>query len=177
MTATYTNEPKIILREWFRGDIGSQTYAGLTDPNSANRGSANWIYDDKPRDELGENSYPRVSISTVNEANVLRGGASTLSYDRHHLQISIYTAERNTNLTSGGKSYDAQQLSTILGRQIITAFRNSFKLDKAVLTRLYIPTNESFLVSNPQPRRDEERDLNVWVKDLEVIVRGFDTGE
>ena len=173
----YSKFPKIALRDWLRGDVGGQTYAGLTDPNSAERPGANFIYDDIPLDTLSSTSYPRISITRISKHKVTRGGRSTLSYDRIHLQIDIYTAKRLTNLSVGGTAYDHQQLCDILGQQIQEALTDYFTEDMFNTYGLYLPTEENWLVNDLEARRDDTRDENVWIKTFEIVLRGFNTGE
>jgi len=180
--------PKTVIRDWLRGDVSGQTYGGLTDPNSSERAGANWIYDDKPLTDLSSSSYPRVSILQVTKQKVTRGGRSSLAYDRIHLQVDVYCAERITNLQVGGTSYDQQQLTDILAQQMQEGMITYLTDDLFTYGGLYLPTDEEWMVNDIQSRRDEgrdavgstatggTRDYDVWVKTFEIVLRGFNTG-
>jgi len=167
----------VVIRDWLRGDVPGQSYGGLTDPNSSERGSANWIYDDIPLSTLSSSSYPRVSIQQINRQKVSRGGRSTLSYDLVHLQIDIYCAKRDTNLQISGTSYDHQQICWILEQQIGEAIESYMTEDLFDYAGIYLPTDEEWQPTSIPARRDEDRDEEVWIKTFEIILRGFNVGK
>lgn len=62
----------------------------LTDPNSSNRGGANWIYADWPNPKIiANNTYPLVIVTKINESGSIIGIGSNNTYDNITLQIDV----------------------------------------------------------------------------------------
>lgn len=74
-------EPDTELRNFLRNN--------LTDYNSASRGSAQWIFDDRPRGDLTVSSYPRVVVQKVSANGKLIGCGDNDTWDDVFLQIDV----------------------------------------------------------------------------------------
>jgi len=81
----------------------------LTDPNSGNRGGANWIYADWPSPKItSKNVYPRVIITKIHESGEIIGVGDNTTYDTVTLQVDVVSSKEtgilsltNTNESLG----------------------------------------------------------------------------
>lgn len=87
-------------------------------------GTKNWIYSDKPDDELGADAFPRVSIFNVTNAGVRMGQYEAPVEGSPVLQIDIWSKD-GYNVTIDSRKYSNNYITRYLGNQITKAFENN----------------------------------------------------
>jgi hypothetical protein len=85
------------------------------------QGSTNWIYSDRPDEEIGPSSFPRISIFTVGGGGKRLGQYSAPVETSTNLQIDIW-ARQDQPYTIGEKIYSNEYLTRYIGNQITKAF-------------------------------------------------------
>jgi len=89
-------------------------------------GSSNWIYSDKPDENLAANSFPRINVFTVSAPGRRIGQYTAPVESSILLQIDIWSKDRYT-ATVNNRTYSNEYLIRYYGHQIIKAFEDNEK--------------------------------------------------
>jgi hypothetical protein len=112
-------------------------------------GTSNWIYPDRPRKDLAEDSFPRIRVFDVSGPGTRLGNYEADIEYVMRFQADIYVKDvQNTNVfTIDGNKYSGINLCRYIAFQIIKAFK-SYESDLFPAmygyTVLQIPTNQPF---------------------------------
>ena len=87
-------------------------------------GATNWIYSDKPDDDLSAASFPRISVWTVSNPGTRLGQFGAPVESSGVFQIDIWSKDRYTAEVSGRK-YSNTYLTTYYGNKITKAFEDN----------------------------------------------------
>ena len=87
-------------------------------------GSSNWIYSDKPDDELGKAAFPRISLFTISGSGNKIGGADAAIDSRPIIQIDCWTRVDEIS-TIDSRKYSNEYLGRYLGNQVVNSFDDS----------------------------------------------------
>lgn len=90
-------------------------------------GISNWIYWDKPREDLGDASFPRINISIVSGSGRRLGNSDAPVESTVHFQIDIWCKEGKTSqtFTISGRKYVGEELAEYIGSKITEAFEDN----------------------------------------------------
>lgn len=84
-------------------------------------GSTNWVYSDKPNDNLGSDSFPRISLFTIGGGGNKIGNYEADIDSRPVIQIDLWTRVDQV-FTIGGRKYSNEYLGRYLGNRVVAAF-------------------------------------------------------
>lgn len=112
-------EIKTAIRDFLR--------ANLLDWNSSNRTGTNWIFDDKPRSDLGLTSYPRIGVLKVGEEGTTTLGCESKDeITNTNIQISIFIP-KDYGIEINGTEYFNEEFLTIQAREVSELMRRNWK--------------------------------------------------
>ena len=106
-------------------------------------GSSNWIYSDKPDENLSSSSFPRISIFTVSGSGQRLGNYEAPMESNVLLQVDLWVKE-NYIATYDSRKYSNNYLSRYLGNEIIKQLSEN---EDELFPVLY----DFRIVSNPRP--------------------------
>lgn len=130
-------------------------------------GSTNWIYSDRPDDDLGANSFPRISIFNVANPGRRLGQYQAPVEGSPVLQIDIWSKD-NYVATINSRKYGNNYLTRYIGNQITKAFEDYID-DLFPLLYNYIP------VSGPRAAPYSE-EYQLYHSIVEVNLKGLRIG-
>jgi len=88
-------------------------------------GTTNWIYSDKPDEELSAGSFPRISIFTVSNPGNRLGQYEAAVEGSPVLQIDIWSKDGYITDAIAGRKYSNNYLTRYLGNRITRAFEKN----------------------------------------------------
>ena len=156
-------ELKTILRDYLR--------TVMTDPNAAQRVGVNWIFDDFPRDDLVDDSYPRISVTDVGEVNVKpMGMQDSHNWDNTTIQIDVWTV-KDKLYDFSGTNYANEEALNLICRELVMQMR--FWRDPVTVP---IPRkiNVTKIFNQLQPFEAERR---LWRRTIRYRVDSVNSGE
>ncbi len=130
-------------------------------------GSKNWIYSDKTDDNLGANSFPRISMFMVVNPGKRLGQYKAPMESSSIMQIDVWSKDRYIAEISGRK-YSNNYLTRYLGNQITKAFEDN---ESALFPVLY----NYRLVSGPRAASYSDQ-YQAYHSIVEINVKGLRTG-
>lgn len=102
--------------------------ARLTDYNSSSRRAANWIYEGYPREDLGKNNFPRISVTRVAE-NVRPAGMRDGTFTGISIcDVDLWTWSRQM-ITVGSAKKEGKNLCKQLSQDVVEAFEDYWTTD------------------------------------------------
>jgi len=87
-------------------------------------GTQNWIYSDKPDDQLSATSFPRIEVFTVSMPGERLGNYEAPVESRPVLQISVWSKDGYVK-TISGRTYSNNYLTRYFGNRITRAFEEN----------------------------------------------------
>lgn len=127
-----------------------------------------WIYPDKPRDDLVESSYPRISVLKINHSSNPQGVSEDDSIDNVSFQIDILSY-KDVFITYDSEPFEGQDVVDLLSRQVISSIRREWR------------DNLGYVLFDPRIinsfNADFEPDKNIFRNIVEVSFSGFNLGE
>jgi len=88
------------------------------------QGTSNWIYADKPDDQLNEDSWPRIEVYTLSGSGKRLGNYQADIQSKPTINISVWTKDRQT-FTISGATYSNNYLGRYLAYQIMKVFEDN----------------------------------------------------
>lgn len=90
-------------------------------------GTTNWIYPDKAREDLGDDSFPRINVLVVTSPAVRLGNFQAPVEATIHFQVDIWVKEASNSqkFTIEGREYSGIDLLEFIGYQISKAFEEN----------------------------------------------------
>lgn len=134
-------------------------------------GTTNWIYPDKPNEDLSETAFPRMNTFLVTGNGARLGNFEAPVESVMQFQIDVWTKEKKANqiFTINGNKYTGEKLANYLASQVQQAFEdNEEELHPALYD--YKPTQT--------PARDLPFD-NIYQahhKAVEFVIKGLTVG-
>lgn len=87
-------------------------------------GSTNWIYSDKPNENLNSSSFPRIQVFTINAPGRRLGRYDAPVQSSYYFQISIWSKD-NYTATVNSRTYSNEYLARYYGNKIMKAFEDN----------------------------------------------------
>lgn len=87
-------------------------------------GTSNWIYSDRPSQQLVTTNFPRISVFMISNPGSRVGNYQAPIESNPILQIDIWCKDKYT-YTVGGRTYSGKYLARYLGNQITKAFEEN----------------------------------------------------
>lgn len=131
------------------------------------QGTTNWIYSDKPDDELNKSSFPRISLFTIGGGGNKIGGFKASIDSRPVIQIDCW-ARVDTPVTIDNRSYSNEYLGRYLGNKVVDAFNDNEE-------ELFGAFFDYDLVGYPRAAPFSE-EFNAYHTVVEIRVKGLDLG-
>jgi hypothetical protein len=133
-----------------------------------NTAGTSWIYTDKPRTDLGKNSYPRVSVMLISEEGVPEGLYDDDYWNTLRFQIDVYSKKDLAVSRSNDTNYGQFVVDT-LARDVISQMKNQWRTK--LVNTLYYP---NFINNSPMPY---DKTHGIFRRTIEVQMNGEDVGE
>ena len=91
-------------------------------------GTGSWIYPDKPREDIGPASFPRMSIMVVGSPGDRLGKYDAAVEHNIHFQVDIWArlakgSPETQIFTVAGRKYEGDRLAHVLGNQVCQALK------------------------------------------------------
>jgi hypothetical protein len=83
-------------------------------------GTTNWIYPDKPREDLASTSYPRMNVLIVSSTGDRLGRYDADVEHNIHFQVDTWAKERQT-VTIDSRTYEGDKLAFVLAEMVCNA--------------------------------------------------------
>ena len=128
----------------------------------------NWIFADKPRNNLTRGSFPRIAVLKIAESSTPQGMSEDDTYDTLVFQIDVL-AYKNMLCEVDGEVYEGAQVTSYLARKIKKDFLSYWRTN--IKDKLFDPI---FLNINPIPYDEGQ---GIFRHMIEIQMKAFNAGE
>ena len=156
-------------------DLDNYTVNFVTAPTSGTTNvvidfdyGSGWIFPDKPRDDLSQSSFPRISIVKLEEPAVPLGAGSTEYWHEILFQIDCL-AWKDTVATVSSDPMEGSKLARYIARQVVNAVKEQ-DLTK-IANKLFEPIIQA---NHPVPF---EEDKNIFRQVITLTMKAQNIGQ
>ncbi|MFW5889468.1 MAG: hypothetical protein ACOCUD_03710 [Bacillota bacterium] len=127
----------------------------------------NWIFTDKPRDNLTKLSYPRISILQVTEPHIFTGVGTTNTYLNTTFQIDCLSY-KDLICQIDSENIEGDKVTRYISRNVIEAFKDNWD------TQLIHVVRDWNIINNSNQPFGVEKNIFKKIIEISITFRNLD---